>query len=116
MRNINFIYQHSNKTLHFIFIRNLEIKEISTDAKMNQIDKVIRSEGSKYSCNQCDKQYTQSSHLKRHIKDAHEGVKFSCKQCDKQYSDQSRLRYHIQSTHEGVKYACNQCDYQAKSS
>ena len=41
-----------------------------------------------------------------------EGVKYACDQCDKQFTQQSHLTRHIQSKHEGVKYACDQCDYQ----
>ena len=50
--------------------------------------------------------------LTTHIKSVHEGVKYACNQCDKQYTDHSSLRKHIQSTHEGVEYACNECDQQ----
>ena len=66
----------------------------------------------KFECHQCDKNYTQNSHLQVHIKSVHEGVRYACKQCEKQYADQSKLKTHIESKHEGVKYACNQCDYQ----
>ena len=72
-----------------------------------------RSDGTKYACNQCDKQFTTQGNLKTHIQSKHEGVKYACNQCDQQFTIQSHLTRHIQSQHEGVKYACNQCDYQA---
>ena len=40
-----------------------------------------------------------------------DGGKYTCNHCDYQAGNQSHLTTHIQSQHEGVKYACNQCDY-----
>ena len=75
--------------------------------------KVSKTDGIKFPCHQCDKQYTAKSKLTRHIQSVHEGVKYTCNQCGKQYTKQDSLITHIQSVHEGVKYACNQCDYEA---
>ena len=77
--------------------------------------KVSKTDGIKFPCHQCDKQYTAKSKLTRHIQSVHEGVKYTCNQCGKQYTKQDSLITHIQSVHEGVKYACNHCDYQATS-
>jgi len=71
-----------------------------------------RHEGIKYACNQCDKQFTLQWNLITHIQSKHEGVKYACNQCDKQYTTQGDLAIHVQSKHEGIKYACNQCDKQ----
>ena len=71
-----------------------------------------RYEGVKYTCDQCEHQYTQQGALTLHIQTKHEGVKHACDQCDHQASRQDSLTLHIQSKHEGVKYACNQCDQQ----
>ena len=38
---------------------------------------------------------------------------FQCKQCDKSYYGSGGLSSHNKSVHEGVKYPCDQCDYQA---
>ena len=76
--------------------------------------KVSTTKYSKYSCKQCDKQYTQQSNLTRHIESAHQGVKYACSQCDLQFTQQVSLALHIKSIHDGVKYPCNQCDHQAK--
>ena len=63
--------------------------------------KVSRTEDVKHACSQCDKQYTDRSHLRRHFQSIHEGVKYACNQCNQQYSQQSDLTTHIQSKHEG---------------
>ena len=72
-----------------------------------------KHEGVKYACNQCDYQAIKNSHLTTHIKSAHEGVKYTCNQCDQQYTTENGLNIHIQAIHQGVRYACDQCTYQA---
>ena len=47
------------------------------------------------------------------IQSIHEGVKYTCNQCDQQFTQNTSLTKHIKSIHEDVKYPCNQCDYQA---
>ena len=83
-------------------------------SQSSTLSKHIQSfhKGVKYACNQCEYEATQHGNLKAHIQSKHEGVKYACNQCDKQFTDQSSLTRHIQSKHEGVKYACNQCDHQ----
>ena len=89
-----------------------EDKLFSGSVTLNNHTKEFKK-GVKYSCNQCDHQFTQQSSLKTHIRSVHEGVKYACNQCDYQATQRSSLTIHIQSQHEGFKYACNQCDYQA---
>ena len=85
-----------------------------TSTKPCKPNKVTRTtEGSKYSCNECGKHYSDHSGLRKHIRSVHEGFKYACNQCDHQATNQSNLKQHIQYKHEGVKYSCNQCDYQA---
>ena len=61
------------------------------------------TKGYKYECQQCNKAFTKTSNLTRHIQSIHEGVKYGCNQCDHQFTTQSNLTQHIQSVHEGVK-------------
>ena len=84
---------------------------LSKPCKPNKVSRTI--EGSKYSCNVCDKQYSDQSNLGKHIRSVHKGVKYACNQCNQQFTQQNNLTTHIKSKHEGVKYACNQCNYQA---
>ena len=66
-----------------------------------------------YDCNQCNYQTTRQDSLSEHIRSVHEGVKYACNQCDYKSSRPHDMMRHIQSIHEGVKYSCNQCDYEA---
>ena len=75
--------------------------------------KVIKTEGGKYACNQCDYRATQKGNMTQHIQSVHAGVKYPCNRCNYQATQQSNLTTHIQSVHEGVKYACSHCDHQA---
>ena len=59
-----------------------------------------------FSCQSCDKSYTQSHILRRHIKNVHEGIKeYSCKFCDKSYTQSHNLKTHIRKVHEGLESA-----------
>ena len=113
-------HDHTNKT-----ITNEDVGEysaqtvIQTEAKPiirnNAANKKIsKTEGVRYACNLCEKQFTTQASLTTHIQSKHEGVKYACNQCDYQATRQDSLAKHIQYTHEGVKYDCNQCDYQAR--
>ena len=87
--------------------------DISEDAKgQHKTPSRAVTKEYKYECQQCDKAFSKTSYLTRHIQSVHEGVKYACNQCDYQAGYQSDLTKHIQSVHEGVKYACNQCDQQ----
>jgi len=39
--------------------------------------------------------------------------RFSCDQCDRDYSTKSNLQSHVHSKHEGRRYYCDECDYDA---
>ena len=57
-----------------------------------------------FSCPSCDKSYTRSQILRRHIKNVHEGIKeYSCQSCEKSYTQSHNLKTHIQKVHEGLK-------------
>ena len=90
--------------------RKLELDDDAGDQHRTHNEAV--TDGYKYECQQCEKIFTKSYGLSRHIQSVHE-LKYACNQCDKLFTQQSSLTTHIQSIHEGVKYACSQCDYQA---
>ena len=71
----------------------------------------VHEEVKYFSCQTCDKSYTQYHNLKKHIKSAHEGVKkLSCKLCDKSYAHDHKLKNHIKTFHQGTKISCNSLD------
>ena len=85
------------------FINNFSNVEHQTETSTRQINRnnvaekrVLISEEDKYTCNQCDQQFTQQNILMHHIKFIHEGFKYACKQCDYQgsmYGLRSHIRY-----------------------
>lgn len=65
----------------------------------------------RYSCKLCEKRFTQSGNLKRHMI-THSGTKrYSCDQCDKLFTQLFNLNTHKKAIHEKLRpYACNICD------
>jgi len=70
----------------------------------------------KYACQYCDKSYTQSQSLNRHIDNIHKQVhikgskKYACQQCDKSYTQSHSLKSHVQIVHEGISpFTCALC-------
>ena len=73
---------------------------------------MFSSDGVKYPCGQCGKQFSQKGTLVRHLRTVHEEAKYPCGQCGKQFSQKGSLDEHQRSVHEGVKYPCGQCGKQ----
>ena len=109
---------HSNSLKEYVEHQTLNsmypMTENNERNKNNKQERVVRANGVKFSCNLCDKQFTQKISLKRHIQSEHEGIRYACNQCDYQATQKGSLKTHVQSLHECVKYACNQCDSQYK--
>ena len=62
----------------------------------------------RYTCDQCDKEFTQTGDLSVHKKKEHEGKRWNCEveDCDKIFTDPSHLAKHTQSAHEGKTWDC----------
>ena len=64
-------------------------------------------------CPRCQKEFTQSGSLQRHVEDVHEKKRHKCNQCEKDYGSRDALRLHKQTKHEGKKRKINkkQCPH-----
>ena len=76
--------------------------------------KCEKNEEGMFVCDQCERQFSDRSNLRTHIKSIHEGVKYPCDQCHYQATKRTNLENHVKSKHEGMKFACDQCDFQSR--
>ena len=70
-------------------------------------------EGVCYSCSHCGTKFSQKGSLKKHVEGVHEGVRYSCSHCGNKFTQKKDVKRHIESVHEGVCYTCTQCNYKA---
>ena len=87
-------------------------KEFSSDLGF-RIHIQSKHQDLKYSCNECNFQAVTPSHLKGHIKSKLEGVKYACDLCKFQATQKYNLKTHIQTKHEGLRFTCKYCDHKA---
>ena len=68
-----------------------------------------------FSCDICEKSYTNAFALKQHKK-IHSDIKHNCDLCDKSYATSSGLYIHKERDHKGVKrHKCDICEYRGFS-
>ena len=66
----------------------------------NEIDKMQGEVTKEHQCDTCEKSFSRSDHLKRHIACVHEGQKnHKCHLCEKTFGRSDRLKHHISSVH-----------------
>lgn len=74
-------------------------------------------------CSGCDRSFSDSSHLLRHIREQHEGKArvtkkhFPCtyEACTSVYTEPHNLKRHIEAEHLGIRYTCDLCGSQSTS-
>jgi len=70
----------------------------SNDIKKHRL--AIHGGGVKIQCNQCDKIFSGSPSLRKHISSVHEAVSFPCTICNINFSEEDKLKNHTKSKHE----------------
>lgn len=89
--------------------QSLKCTKIIENQNTTRVKAKYRQNGSKnthFECNECDKTYTRSDHLKRHVIEVHRASekKFACTDCGNKFSLQYRLNSHKKSSK-----ICNIC-------
>merc|ERR1712203_791333 len=79
-----------DRTRHFICENSSTMNEANIKSKKKR----------RFKCEQCEKEYDQSSHLQKHIRSKHEGMRYTCEVCEYQASTKEYLQQHIRSKHE----------------
>ena len=109
--------------------KNLEIKEISRDVKLeeenackeetwfSETENVIKTEVVNVPQTKPNEDGNKSIERNTHLMSQLQSQKnkeglFVCDQCLSQFKRKDHLNVHTQSKHEGLKYDCNQCDQQ----
>ncbi|XP_071140696.1 uncharacterized protein [Mytilus edulis] len=61
------------------------------------------------SCGICEKEFSDSYELQRHMRNTHTGsMPYKCEQCDREFSQYNNLRRHLR-VHNGKNYKCHLC-------
>ena len=124
---------NEHRTKEFLAVaRSLEIEELDlseypseedtynnkhpTNIPINSVSKddckcKVNSKGKRFPCGNCEKDFSSTNELKRHIEADHEGVRYPCNQCDYQAKEKGKLLRHIKGMHDGVEFKCHFCDF-----
>ena len=94
-----------------------EIPETPSFPLGSQIDPNLKE--NRYSCDQCDKQYSSQGALLKHTKAKHEGIlKYECSYCEYKTSRAYDLSKHVKRMHEfeniNEQHECSDCDYKTR--
>ena len=92
-------------------VQSLQDTEVETAIQSNSEASEERKE--EFSCNLCEKKFTQRGHLQVHMESLHNGQRFPCSHCGKEFRQKPHLQRHVESVHLGVRYKCDQCDHQS---
>jgi len=84
-------------------VETQELHEHSTEQNIStmKLDVTEDSRNTIYICKRCDKQFGMKQEYELHMRIVHEQQEFTCNICDKNFTNQSDLKTHT-TTHNGV--------------
>ena len=93
-----------------ICAKSEQLSHLQTYTKCHTLEFPTKCDQKKYTCETCNKLFTQASNMRRHKLSVHRNKRpFSCTICTKSFKQLSNLQVHI-DVHTGKKpYCCNKC-------
>ena len=86
------------------------IYAIRAERNLRNHIKCVHQEGIKFfKCDSCEKRFSLSTILRKHIKSVHNGVNFACDSCNKTFVSAGNLKMHQKSVHDNLRFICNAC-------
>ena len=95
-----------------ITIEAESLNSLATVEEANRTALLKRSSDGKYQCNLCNFKQRDKTLVRIHIKGKHEGFKWKCDECEKELTSPSILKRHKESRHTtkpGKRVSCKKC-------
>ena len=108
---------YSNLISKYNGIINATVPDVDTTTKIENLinRQVIRTYSDKNKCSSCNKSFSCSSSLNRHLREKHKTSNlYTCNTCDKIYKRKDVLQKHVSSCHKNKKFknfACPYCNH-----
>ena len=97
-----------NMHMSIVHKEMVEIKEEPIDTVENEPEENIINQS--FSCEICEKKFSQMKTLKKHVSSVHETETFQCEICNIIFSKEAILKRHVSSVHENKLFECEICD------
>ena len=115
--NHEIVNLYSNLISKYNGIINATVPDVDTTTKIENLinRQVIRTYSDKNKCSSCNKSFSCSSSLNRHLREKHKTSNlYTCNTCDKIYKRKDVLQKHVSSCHKNKKFknfACPYCNH-----
>ena len=87
--------------------------QFSDKRNLNKHKLKVHGIGRWISCDLCDSANEHAIYKREQF--VHKRLRFSCDECDFQYTQENKLKEHKQTKHEGIKFICAECKYEGNS-
>lgn len=88
---------------------SMDTEEAILSQDIVEHEKLAKIEKVKQRCLRCDKDFTNLTQYRNHMKSGHRDEGYECQICNKKFSERSRLRTHLEKVHENRRYKCPEC-------